>query len=109
MHDIANAPMSGVVILLGPAVIVSCIGLAMLRKQTRGAADATRQNRRFLICVAGGGCVVLLLMIIALVIFDLLTRGGQVPAWFLFAPWGFAIGEIVGLVLWKRRTTRAAA
>jgi hypothetical protein len=101
--------MRGVVILLAPAVIVSCIGLAMLRKQTRGAADATRQNRRFLFYVAGGGCVVLVLMIIGLVIFDLLTRGGQAPAWFVLAPWGFAIGEIVGLVLWKRRTKRAAA
>lgn len=95
--------------LLSPAVIVTCIAIAMLRRQTRGVENAAVQNRRFLLYVAGGGCAVVILMIVAAAILALAQRGSKAPLWLVSAPWGFAIGEVVGLVLWKRRAARAAA
>jgi hypothetical protein len=102
-------PIRGLAFLFVPPAIVLCIGLAILRRQTQSAADARPQNRLFLFYVAGGGCLVVVLMIIAVVILTAATRAAQATLWLIFAPWGFAIGEAIGLVLWKRRASRAAA
>ncbi len=50
-----------------------------------------------------------ILMVIAIVILMAAAHGVLAPLWLIFAPWGFAIGEAVGLVSWKWRVTRAAA
>jgi hypothetical protein len=96
-------------ILLGPAVVVSCIALAMLKQQTRGIADPRLQNRRFLLYVAGGGCLAVVLMVAIVGALMLTARGKFTPLWLVFAPWGFALGEAIGFVAWKRRETRLAA
>ncbi|MGA8073315.1 MAG: hypothetical protein WB995_07535 [Candidatus Acidiferrales bacterium] len=97
------------VVLLSPAFVVSCVGLVMLWRQTRGTAKAPRQSLRFLLYVVGGGCMGVILMVIAIVILMAAAHGVLAPLWLIFAPWGFAIGEAVGLVSWKWRVTRAAA
>jgi len=96
-------------ILLGPAVVVSCIALAMLKQQTRGVADPRMQNRRFLWYVAGGGCLAVVLMVATVGIFMLAAHGAVTPLWLMFAPWGFALGEAIGFAAWKWRETRLAA
>ena len=92
-----------------PGVIVdvhrnSDVAAANARSGERGGAEpavfVVRGGRR----VRGGD-----LMIVAAAILALAQRGSKAPLWLVSAPWGFAIGEVVGLVLWKRRAARAAA